>query len=328
MSIMFKYDVAFFEVFEEEKKVFKKYLPNKVRAFFAPLTIQETKISGPPARLISIRTQSLIPTSWSQHIDGILTRSQGHDHLTKFIQQSRRKVVCGYLGDYCSRAVAEQAIMFYFMLLRKAKQQMSNFDVFKRDNIAGQEVLNKRALVVGVGQIGQQLVLLCRALGMVVRGVDIVQRRDDLEYVSLKAGLQWADVIFCTLPLTQRTQGLLNYKSLRPVKRAPFLINISRGEITPISDIKNLIYTNILSGVALDVFENEPQLAQDLRNKRFLKAWEKDLLALKEEPNVIFTPHNAFNTREALERKAYLSVQSVLDFLKKGKFSNNVLLEE
>jgi D-lactate dehydrogenase len=327
MQNMFKYDVAFFEVFEEEKRALKKYLPKNIKALFVSSTIQESNISLPPSKIISVRTQSNIPLSWADFLDGVLTRSQGHDHISKFIKNSKEKVQCGFLGDYCSRAVAEQATMFYLMLSRKVKTQMTNFKTFNRDHITGSEVLNKNAFVLGVGNIGQQIVYLCRGLGMNVYGCDLVKRLSDLEYVSLKKGLLLADAIFCALPLTKKTHQLLSYELLKRLKRKPFFINISRGEIAPTKDLVRLMNKKLLGGMALDVFECESSLAENLRQGHLKKGPIKEILNSNHE-NIILTPHNAFNTKEALERKAYLSVESVLFFRKKSRFPNSVLSEE
>lgn len=320
------YDVVFYEVFKEEKTALEKFLPPNISTLFVPHTIQESRHRKPLAPLISIRTQSKIPLAWGSSLKGILSRSQGFDHLAEFRRQSRKNVLCGYLGSYCSRAVAEQAILAMMALWRKLKAQIKNYDSFNRDNLTGNECYKKRALVVGVGSIGKEIISLSRALKMEVKGVDIRKRVKDLKYVSLKEGLPWADVVFCAACLTDKTKGMLNYRALSMAKKGCLLINIARGEITPLQDLEKLMRIKILGGLALDVFEDEDSLAAALRQRKTGGSPEGRILAkLKNYDNVLLTPHNAFNTAEALERKAELSVQAVKMFLQKEYFPNMIL---
>ena len=313
--------VMFYESFLEEEKELRKLLPKNIRAGFTWKTIQEKKDLTPPADIICIRTQSQIPTSWAPRLKGILTRSQGYDHLIAFRQKTKTKIPSGYLSEYCSRAVAEQAILAAMTLWRKLKRQMRQFNQFNRDDLTGFECCGKRALVVGVGTIGSQIAAIAKGLGISVKGVDIKRRSRNLEYVSLQNGIVWADVIFCATPLTEKTRGLLDYNVLKRAKPDTILINISRGEITPIKDLNRLLAQGILGGLSLDVYPQEGELGHSLRaGKKTKIADHKIILELKNHDNVLFTPHNAFNTQEALRNKAELTVRSIVSFLKKGKF--------
>lgn len=314
-------DVMFYEVFKEEEDALRKILPKSIRAAFTWKTIQENQDRKPPANIISIRTQSRIPADWSSQVKGILTRSQGFDHLVSFRQRASENIHYGYLGDYCSRAVAEHAILVMLALLRKLKTQIKHFAEFKRDHITGGECRGRHALVIGVGNIGQEIARMAHGLGMRVKGVDIRKRLDSLAYVCLPKGLAWADVVFCSPELTQKTHGLLAYSTLKHIKPGAIFINIARGEISPLEDLKRLLDEKKISALGLDVFPEESVLAEDLRGHRQeLRQASRLILELKDKDNVIFTPHNAFNTQEALDRKASLAVQSIKVFLKTGRF--------
>lgn len=338
-------DVMFYEVFKEEEEALRKILPKNIRAAFTWKTVQENQDVKPRAHIICIRTQSRIPADWASKIRGILTRSQGFDHLVSYRKRAESEIHpssprCfragprrilpeglhyGYLGDYCSRAVAEHAILVMLALLRKLKTQIKHFSEFKRDHITGCECKGRNALVIGVGNIGQEIAHMARGLGMRVKGMDIIKRLKNLEYVSLPKGLAWADVIFCSPELTDKTRGLLAYPTLRQVKKGVIFINIARGEISPLQDLKKLLDKGIISALGLDVFPEESVIAEDLRGRsKELRKISRLILGLKDKDNVIFTPHNAFNTQEALDRKAFLTVQSIKDFLKTGQFHRPV----
>jgi D-lactate dehydrogenase len=322
-------DVIFYEVFEEEEAALKKALPSSIKAKFISQTIQESSpVGAPPCSLISVRTQSIIPSDWASPgspLKGILSRSQGYDHLVRYRRETGFKGALGYLDHYCDRAVAEQALLMIFALLRKFNQQINQFNDFSRDGLTGREINGRRLLVVGVGHIGYQIVNMAKGLRMDVKGVDIDPRFGDVEYVPLEQGLGWADIVVCALPLTDQTKGLLNYATFARGKKGGIFINISRAEIAPIADIKRLLEECILGGVGMDVYEEENLLATRLRGRKEHKgASSQIVLSLKDMPNVIFTPHNAFNTQEALERKAALSVEAMTAFFDKGTFPKTV----
>lgn len=83
--------VIFYEIFKEEEEMLKQSLPANVKAAFTSQTIQESQDKTPPAKLISVRTQSQIPLEWADQIEGILTRSQGYDHLLEYLKHCGKK---------------------------------------------------------------------------------------------------------------------------------------------------------------------------------------------------------------------------------------------
>src|SRR5262245_44793710 len=122
------HDVYFYEAFEEEAAELRRFLPPEISAGYTDQTIQESGDTAPPARMISIRTQSQIPVSWGTKLDAILSRSTGFDHLLAYaakVQQPRLSL--GYLPLYCHRAVAEQAATMWMVLLRKLPRQLNQF---------------------------------------------------------------------------------------------------------------------------------------------------------------------------------------------------------
>lgn len=314
-------DVIFYEAFKEEEAAIKKFLPGSVSAQFTDKTIQENGDGEPPAELISTRTQSHIPKHWAKSVKGILTRSHGFDHLLTFQQGCKAKIALGYLDNYCARAVAEQAILAMMVLLRKLKKQIKNFDTFNRDGLTGLECRGRKVLIAGVGFIGCEIVDLARGMRMDVKGFDIDQKLSDLSYVSLEEGLKWADVVFCALPLTKDTKGIFNYQSLCKARQGLIFINISRGEISPIEGLNKLIDDKVLGGVSLDVYPQEAVFAHNLRNDQKGKApSEQIIMKLSRWEQALFTPHNAFNTQEAVERKASQSADAVVYHIKHGSF--------
>ena len=101
------YAIFFYEAFAEEEFLLKQNMAPGIHAGYTWKTIQETGHSMPPAKLISIRTQSNLPLDWADDLGGILSRSTGYNHLLDYAQLSRFKMALGYLPLYCPRSVAE-----------------------------------------------------------------------------------------------------------------------------------------------------------------------------------------------------------------------------
>jgi D-lactate dehydrogenase len=314
--------VFFYEAFQEEEQALRRYLNPKLKVGFTWQTIQEAGSVQPPAALISIRTQSIIPPAWGTQLSGLLTRSTGYDHLHHYLAQGQGNFPCGYLPLYCHRAVAEHTLLLWLTLLRKLPQQLQQFHTFTRDGLTGQECQSKTLLVVGVGQIGYEVITIGRGLGMQVLGVDIEKKHADVTYVALEPGLSQADVVVCAMNLTADNQNYFNYSVLKQGKPGMIFINVARGEMSPSADLLRLLDEQFLGGVALDVYDNESELATSLRCGQITSSQPHFAAALElaKRPNVILTPHNAFNTQEAVTRKAEHSVQQIQAFLATGQF--------
>jgi phosphoglycerate dehydrogenase-like enzyme len=84
--------------------------------------------------------------------------------------------------------------------------------------------------------------------------------------------------------LTKESENLINKEFFNSLQKKPIIINISRGKIINEDDLISALSNNLISGCALDVFEEEP-ISKD--NK------------LKKYDNVVFSSHNASNTIEA-----------------------------
>ncbi|MFH0880129.1 MAG: NAD(P)-dependent oxidoreductase [Lentisphaerota bacterium] len=313
--------VFFYEAFEEEESFIRQFLTPRISAGFTWKTIQEYNAPTPPAPVISIRTQSVIPPEWASNMEGLLTRSTGYDHVKKYLAQTGAKMACGYLPLYCARAVAEQAMLMWMALLRKLSQQTGQFKTFHRDGITGFECEGKHLLVVGVGHIGEQVIRIGKGLGMKTAGVDISHKHQDVTYLSLDEGMAHADIVVCAMNLTADNRNYFHRETLLKMKKGSLFINIARGELSPLRDLLQALDEGHLGGIGLDVYNNESELAVSLRSGQPSSDPEVTAaLELMNRPQVILTPHNAFNTVESVERKARQSVEQMEHYLVHHQF--------
>ena len=314
-------DIYFYEAFDKEAELLQRHMPDSIRARYSWKTIQESGHTSPPARLISTRTQSSLPSSWIPRLAGILSRSTGYDHLLRWLAEAQNPPQCGYLPLYCHRSVAEQALTLWMALMRKLSRQIGNFPRFHREGLTGLENEGKTLLVVGVGNIGHEVVRIGRGLDMQVLGVDIDPKHPDVDYVDPQEGIQRADIIVAAMNLTEDNRGYFHYDFLKQAPRGALFVNVARGELSPSSALLRLVEEKHLGGIGLDVYDHESELAVSLRSGHESDDPEvRATLQLANHTNVILTPHNAFNTIEAVERKAAQSVEQVVYYLEKGCF--------
>ena len=146
------------------------------------------------------------------------------------------------------------------------------------------ELFGKTVLIIGVGNIGQECARRFKAFGTRVLGADIFDSKceflDEFFYMdSLASALKLCDVAVLCLPLTEKTEHIINEETLGYLKDDAVLINISRGKVINEADLVKTLQQGRLSGVALDVFESEPLSPQS---------------PLWSIPRVYISPHNSF----------------------------------
>lgn len=308
-------DVYFYEAFEEEADALKACMPAGVEAGYTWQTIQEAGHHVPPAPIISVRTQSALPRAWAPELKAILSRSTGYDHLVRYREAAGDAVALGYLPLYCNRAVAEQALLLWMALLRRLPRQRSHFETFDRDGLTGAECAGKTLLVVGVGHIGYEIVRIGQGLDMRVLGVDLAPRHDDVVYVAVDEGLSQADIVVSSMNLTAQNAGYFSAERLARCRPGALFINIARGEQALPSVLLKALDAGVLGGVGLDVYAEENDLAVALRAGETPATSEaRAVLSLAKRPDVILTPHNAFNSAEAVRRKSEHSARQIAFF--------------
>ena len=320
------FTVHFFEAFDEERQIIQRLLPEEIVAHFSQETIQESGIKDPPAPLLCIRTQSHVPTQWLPNLKGVLSRSTGVDHLSRPASVAGPLPVFGHLAEYCSRAVAEHAIVVAGALLRRLPKQCKHMSTFLRSGLTGQQMAGRHLVVLGVGRIGSEIAHLGQALSMKVAGCDPIHRHDWLVYLPLEEALSRAEVLVCAMELTPQNRNLLDYSKLISLPQGAMVVNVARGELIVLEDLLKLYNRAHLAGIGLDVFPDESVLATNLRGNASGQNYT-DLSVFHElmrQDNIILTPHNAFNTEESLAMKVQETITELEHFHQTGQFHNTI----
>jgi len=124
--------------------------------------------------------------------------------------------------------------------------------------------------IVGVGQVGSRVAKTCEILGMNVLLNDPPRERLEgtLQFVSLQTIQELADIITFHVPLNMdgadKTYHMAGREFLRGLKKKPLIMNTCRGEVFDTPAVYQAIKENMVSGLNIDCWENEPELDLDL----------------------------------------------------------------
>jgi len=258
----------------------------------------------------------------------IATRSTGFDHID--VQACKQHgILVSNVPSYGENTVAEQAFALLLALTRKIvpSVEQTRRNDFSVDALQGVDLAKKTIGVVGTGRIGQHAIRMAKGFNMTVVAYDPFPKPElaselGFQYSELDNLLALSDVVTLHAPATKETFHLLDERRLRLMKPGAFLINTARGSLVDTQALARVLDQGHLAGVGLDVVEEENAMRDsgDILSPEFHSSVDlKTLLAghiLADHPRVLMTPHNAFNTREALARIITTSAENINAFLR------------
>jgi len=177
----------------------------------------------------------------------------------------------------------------------------------------GHELFGKTFGIIGTGRIGSEVARIANAFGCKVIAYSRTNRKENekiVEYVSLDKLIRESDIISLHVPLNDETRMLIDERKISMMKRSAILINTSRGLVIDSKAVARALLEGRLAGLGADVLEVEPPYPVDH--------------PLLNSPNTVITPHVAYATYEALEKRAKIAFENVLKYLE-GKPQNVVL---
>ncbi len=156
--------------------------------------------------------------------------------------------------------------------------------------------------IIGLGRIGQAIAKRAAGFDMRVLYSDVnraaldVEQRFGAEYVSFEALLKDSDFVTIHVPLNPGTHHLIDERALSLMKPSAYLVNTARGPIVDEQALVAALQNRRIAGAALDVYENEPRLAD----------------GLTELSNVILIPHLGANSRLTRDRMAAMTADNMI----------------
>jgi D-lactate dehydrogenase len=258
----------------------------------------------------------------------IATRSTGMDHID-LEECKKRKITVTSVPEYGSKTVAEYAMALLLTVAKRiipAHQSIEEGE-FSPEGLTGIDLFGKTLGIVGVGKIGENVVKIGKGLGMKIIGVEktpdmALAKKLGFKYADLEDCLKQADFISLHVPSNPETYHLINRKNIKLMKPTAILINTCRGPVIETEALVSALNNKKLRGVGLDVTEEEDKVENIsmVTSNRPTKSDLREVLSyhlLRDRDDVVFTPHNAFNTEEAIGRIIKTTIDNIEGFIKK-----------
>jgi D-lactate dehydrogenase len=321
--------IAFFETKDWERDYIKNKLENHELEFYAEPLTRENVENVKAFEIISVFIYSkLTPDILDQipKLKLIVTRSTGFEHIP-LEECKKRNILLANVPTYGENTVAEHTFALILSLSRNVhksyvRTQKRDFSI---EGLKGFDIKGKTIGVIGAGHIGLHVIKIAKGFGMNALAFDVNQDKFmaevlGFEYVSIKELLNNSDIITLHVPYNKKTHHLINKDNINQIKKGAILINTSRGGVVDTEALIEALNKKILSGVGVDVLENEElikeekQLLHDEKRIEILSNLVQDHILLSKD-NVVYTPHIAFYSQEALERILDTTVQNITSFL-------------
>jgi D-lactate dehydrogenase len=260
---------------------------------------------------------------------------------------ARKGITVSHVPDYGEIPVAEHTFALLLALSRRLREFMVLAGSAHRFTYAGARAFDLRGKtlgIIGMGKIGARVCTLARAFEMNVIAFDPCEIPPNLpeqlgfKIVSFEELLAGSDIISLHVNLSPVTHHLLNRETLAKCREGALIINTARGRLIDTPALQEALESGQIGGAGLDVLEEESvmrQPASAVISDQILEHLRSDVEpervqhssrlrdlealvgseALLGRPNVVFTPHVAFNSVEAIDRILQETARNIRAFL-------------
>lgn len=291
------------------------------------------------AEILSVFTTSKAPAellSRFTNLKMIAARSTGYNHIDlDYCKQNNIAVV--NVPRYGDCTVAEFAFGLLLDVMRKITLSYSNLkDGFiDLQGYIGHDLNGKTIGIIGTGAIGCNAIKIAHGFGMKILSYDPFPKKEMEEpfcckFTELDELYKKSDIITLHAPSTKENFHMINDESFAKMKKGVIIINTARGEIMDTQALYRAIRNGIVAGAGLDVLECEDILNREDEYLMKVDCIDQQCLSrtllnhkLMDLPNVIITPHIAFDTVEAVHRILQTTINNIRGFLAKN-ISNQV----
>ncbi len=330
--------IGFFEVEDWEEEYLKAKLKNHNLVFFKDVLDDKNASSVEDVDAVSVFIYSKVDKEILKkfkRLKAVITRSTGFDHID-VKECGKNNISVLNVPYYGENTVAEHTFALILSLSRKIHKSYERTvrGNFSLEGLRGFDLKGKTIGIVGLGHIGKHVARIARGFYMNILVYDLhrdkgAERKFGLKYVSLKNLLKNSDIISLHCPYNKKTRHLINGKNMKLIKKGAYIINTARGGLIETKALVKTLAKGDLGGVALDVLEEESLIKEEMQllSKNFPKENLQNLLEnhlLLTFDNVIITPHNAFNSQEALQRILDVTIENVEGVAGKIKCKNIV----
>lgn len=295
--------------------------------------LDESNLPSPEvaeAEVLSVFVDSKVNTailSALPNLKHIATRSTGYDHID-LKTCVERGITVSTVPGYGEVTVAEYAFALLLSWSRRVYDgvdRVKEQSDFSPEGLKGFDLFGKTFGIIGTGRIGKHTAKIAKGFGMEVVAYDVYPNEAaaaeiGFKYLSLDELLKSSDIVSLHVPYTPENHHLINADKLKLMKASAVLINTARGSLIDTPALVEALKNKVIAAACLDVLEEEGVLKDEFGYVKGInqEADMKAVLAghiLFDLPNVLVTPHNAFNTQEALERILATTAENIKGYL-------------
>ena len=262
----------------------------------------------------------------------VATRSTGYNHID-VKHCSQNNIAVFNVEEYGQTSVAQFTMTLIMALIRNLfpayldiQRNYVNHADYEGHN------LNKLTIgIIGCGSIGSAVAKIANFFDMRVLVHSYAKRTDIAsfaDYLELDEVLEQSDIITLHLPYSSENYHMISEKEFAKMKNGAYFINTARGELIDIVALYENLLSGKIKGAALDVLECEylalapENIVDDIKtSKSNCVASALITQKLLGMPNVIITPHIAYNTQESVDTLLETTFNNIRDFHK--GFRNN-----
>ena len=261
---------------------------------------------------------NVLKTLKKQGIQLVALRCAGFNNVDLKTAKELSLPVCR-VPEYSPYAVAEHTCALVLDLNRnihRAHNRIREND-YSLDGLLGFDLHSKTVGVVGAGKIGRAFINIMNGFGCNVLVYDPMLRETNADnnftQVTFDELLMQSDIISLHCPLTTGTQHLINTQAINKMKPNVMLINTSRGALVDTVAIIKALKLKQIGYLGIDVYEEESEIFFEDLSDTFI---QDDVFArLQTFPNVTITGHQAFFTKEALNKIAQTTISNIQNYL-------------
>lgn len=306
---------------ELKKKGFEVSVSDLGRPLSQEELLEKAKGADGILSLLTDRIDGDVADSIGPQLKIVSNYAVGFDNIDVDALTQRGIVVANTPCEEVNEAVAEHTWALTLALTRRIVEsdeatRRGAYRGWEPDIFLGTNLIGKTLGIIGLGRIGSMVARRAGGFGMNI--VYFKKKRDEecekklgVSYCSLDELLAKSDVVTLHVPLTDETRHMMDKNAFLKMKKGAFLINTARGPVVNERDLVDSLESGHLGGAALDVFDNEPNIAPELFTM----------------PNVITTPHIASATIEARSKMGELAVSAIIDAFS-GKAPQNMVNTE
>jgi len=264
----------------------------------------------------------------SSNLFAVSTSTAGYDHIQR---TEKDDIIITHTPGVLHETVADYTIAIIMANLRNLidlhkylwDNKWTSDDKWDLDKSLSSVITDKTLGIIGLGEIGKEVVKKLYPWGVKILYNDNNQKKDFEKYYPLiefreniEEIFRISDIISLHIPLNQSTEKLINRNLLKLMKKDSLLVNTARGGILDLETLLDMLEKKeIKINFAFDVFSTEPIDSFTLNRLKKIKKNQPDI-------RMIFIPHNASADANTRAKMVIIFLKDIIKIIKSSSIED------